>query len=351
MKAIAAVAIGLAGAGAYSMFGDAEWAPWNEAQGADRFTDAIFEARRGPLRITVTENGYLKAEFDALGIPFERKGPRTDDYLEAIRSLWADERPEHRGEFVQFEGIQAMPRPVQRPHPPIVVGGMSAGAYRRAVERGDGWYGFALDVEVQHEISTSLARPDYFNWPARLQEIDTDLDPEAVVLFIGANDHQDMADSDGNRLVEGTPEWGAEWQRRLAITFDLLEQDGRHLFWVTQPPMRDGALDDGIDEINALAESSDGFVWRYIEGDDEPKFLMLGDEEVLFNMSTWESIEQLEEFTYRTRHANLLRDRGRWFHTPDRAPMVLWWQPRATIPTPWRRRRWPHPPMRSCSYR
>ena len=112
---------------------------------------------------------------------------------------------------------------------------------------------FALDVEVQHEISTSLARPDYFNWPARLQEVDTELDPEAVVLFIGANDHQDMADSDGNRLVEGTAEWSAEWQRRLAITFDLLEQDGRHVFWVTQPPMRDGALDDGIDEINALA--------------------------------------------------------------------------------------------------
>lgn len=113
---------------------------------------------------------------------------------------------------------------------------------------------FALEVEVQHEISTSLARPDYFNWPARLQEIDENQDPEAVVLFIGANDHQDMADSDGNRLVEGTPEWGLEWQRRLRITFDLLEQDDRHVFWVTQPPMRDGALDAGIEEINALAD-------------------------------------------------------------------------------------------------
>jgi hypothetical protein len=112
---------------------------------------------------------------------------------------------------------------------------------------------FPLVVESQHEISTSLARPDYFNWPARLRVIDEEQDPEAVVLFIGANDHQDMADADGNRLVEGSEEWQLEWSRRLAITFDLLEQPGRHIFWVTQPPMREGALDAGIDLINDLA--------------------------------------------------------------------------------------------------
>jgi lysophospholipase L1-like esterase len=114
---------------------------------------------------------------------------------------------------------------------------------------------FALEVEQQHEISTSLSRPDYFNWPARLREVDEAQDPEAVVLFIGANDHQDMTDSDGSRLVEGTNEWQTEWRRRLEITFDLLEQDGRRIFWVTQPPMRDGELDAGIDQINVLANA------------------------------------------------------------------------------------------------
>lgn len=113
--------------------------------------------------------------------------------------------------------------------------------------------GLPLAVEVQHEISTSLSRPDYFNWPARLAEVVEDQDPEAVVLFIGANDHQDMADSEGNRLVEGSEEWQREWTRRLAITFDLLEADDRHIFWVTQPPMRDGDLNAGIDQINDLA--------------------------------------------------------------------------------------------------
>jgi len=110
-----------------------------------------------------------------------------------------------------------------------------------------------LAVEVQHEISTSLARPDYFNWPARLAEVVGEQDPEAVVLFIGANDHQDMADAEGTRLVEGSEAWQVEWSRRLAITFDLLEAEDRQVFWVTQPPMRDGGLDDGIDVINELA--------------------------------------------------------------------------------------------------
>ena len=111
----------------------------------------------------------------------------------------------------------------------------------------------ALDVEVEDRISTSLARPDYFNWPAEITSMVDRLDPDAVVLFIGANDHQDMAAADGTRLVEGTVEWQQEWTRRLELTLDLLESDDRHVFWVTQPPMRDSGLDEGIDLINELA--------------------------------------------------------------------------------------------------
>ncbi len=112
---------------------------------------------------------------------------------------------------------------------------------------------WALDVEVADRISTSLARPDYFNWPAELAAVMGDRSPEAVVLFIGANDHQDMAAADGSRLVEGTPEWQAEWTARLELTLDLLAGEDRHVFWVTQPPMRDGELNEGVTLINALA--------------------------------------------------------------------------------------------------
>lgn len=113
--------------------------------------------------------------------------------------------------------------------------------------------GWELDVEVSDRISTSLARPDYFNWPAELAAVMDDRSPEVVVLFIGANDHQDMAAADGSRLVEGTPEWQSEWTARLELTLDLLAGEDRHVFWVTQPPMRDGGLFAGVAMINDLA--------------------------------------------------------------------------------------------------
>ena len=91
--------------------------------------------------------GYLKPEFDALGIPFADKGPRTMDYLGAILAMWTQPKPAHEGPFVRFAGVQAFPRPVQRPHPPVVIGGHTPPAFRRSVERADGWYGFALTPE------------------------------------------------------------------------------------------------------------------------------------------------------------------------------------------------------------
>jgi probable F420-dependent oxidoreductase len=89
--------------------------------------------------------GYLEPEFRALGIPFEHRGPMTDDYLAALRVIWSEARPAYHGRFVRFEGVQANPRPAQQPGPPIVVGGHTEAAFRRAVEQGHGWYGFALD--------------------------------------------------------------------------------------------------------------------------------------------------------------------------------------------------------------
>ncbi len=92
--------------------------------------------------------GYLKPEFDALGAPFADRGARTSEAIEVLRTLWTQDRPSFDGRFWSFSGIQAHPRPAQQPHPPIVVGGHSPPAYRRAVAQGDGWYGFALDADA-----------------------------------------------------------------------------------------------------------------------------------------------------------------------------------------------------------
>jgi len=90
--------------------------------------------------------GYLEPEFRAIGADFENRGAVTDEYLDAMEHLWYDEHPAFHGRFAAFSGVDAYPRPVQRPIP-IVIGGHTRRAYRRAVERGHGWYGFAMTLE------------------------------------------------------------------------------------------------------------------------------------------------------------------------------------------------------------
>jgi len=89
--------------------------------------------------------GYVETEFRAIGVPFDHRGDRTDEYLGAMRAIWTQEHPAFEGRHVAFGGVQAHPRPVQRPHPPIVVGGWTPPALRRAAEHGNGWYGWGFD--------------------------------------------------------------------------------------------------------------------------------------------------------------------------------------------------------------
>lgn len=88
--------------------------------------------------------GYLEPEMRAVGVPMEGRGDRAVEYLQAMRSLWEDDAPAFRGRHVEFAGIDAHPRPVQRPIP-VVMGGHSPAAHRRAVQHAAGWYGFMLD--------------------------------------------------------------------------------------------------------------------------------------------------------------------------------------------------------------
>ncbi len=85
--------------------------------------------------------GWLKEEFEALGVPpYAERGAVTDEYVQAFRELWARDDPRFAGKYVQFENITFAPKPVQRPHPPIWVGGESGPALRRTARLGDGWY-------------------------------------------------------------------------------------------------------------------------------------------------------------------------------------------------------------------
>ena len=95
--------------------------------------------------------GYLEPEFRALGAPFEDRGAVTDEAIEAIKALWTMDKPAYKGRFFSFSGIDSQPRPIQKPHPPIVVGGMSRLGVLRAARFGNGWYGFLTDIDTTAE--------------------------------------------------------------------------------------------------------------------------------------------------------------------------------------------------------
>ncbi len=99
--------------------------------------------------------GWCEPEMRATGAAFTERGRIADDYLAAMRVLWTQPRPSHQGRYVAFEGVQAMPRPVQAPIP-IVVGGRTPPAFRRAVTQGHGWYGFGIDVEQTRAFVSAL---------------------------------------------------------------------------------------------------------------------------------------------------------------------------------------------------
>jgi len=83
--------------------------------------------------------GWLREEFHALGVPFERRGARLDEYIRALRVLWADDKPTFQGEFVDFTDAICRPQPLAK-RVPIVIGGHTERAARRAGELGDGFF-------------------------------------------------------------------------------------------------------------------------------------------------------------------------------------------------------------------
>jgi len=89
--------------------------------------------------------GWLEEEFQALGIPWERRAARTRECIDAMRKLWGDPISAYSGEFVKFDGVRSYPKPVRGAELPILFGGESTPALRRVAEYGNGWCGFNLD--------------------------------------------------------------------------------------------------------------------------------------------------------------------------------------------------------------
>jgi len=122
--------------------------------------------------------GYLHQEFEALGVDFESRGPRTDESIDAMRALWGQAKPSYQGKYYRFNGIQAQPRPLQPEGPPLHIGGASPAAMRRTVTQGHGWYGFAMDVNAADKaLATLKDARGQFERPDHLGDIEISITP------------------------------------------------------------------------------------------------------------------------------------------------------------------------------
>jgi alkanesulfonate monooxygenase SsuD/methylene tetrahydromethanopterin reductase-like flavin-dependent oxidoreductase (luciferase family) len=103
--------------------------------------------------------GWMKEEFEALEAkPFAERGLVTDEYIAAFKELWTKDDPVFKGKHVSFENLMFDPKPVQKPHPPIWIGGESQPAMRRAVALGDAWYPGSVNPAARLDTPARLGK-------------------------------------------------------------------------------------------------------------------------------------------------------------------------------------------------
>ena len=105
------------------------------------------------------------------------------------------------------------------------------------------------EADVEFRFSTGLARPDFYNWPARLREVIDKTDPDVFAVMFGANDGQNL-EVRGEVLTFGTPQWRSEYAKRVAAVVDRLATDGRTLYWIGQPIMASPDFDAKMAALN-----------------------------------------------------------------------------------------------------
>jgi probable F420-dependent oxidoreductase len=156
--------------------------------------------------------GWMKEEFEAVGAPpFEERGRVTDEYLQAFKILWTEDNPRFEGRHVRFSDVVFLPKPVQKPHPPIWIGGESPPALRRAVRYGDVW--FPIGNNPHHRLDTVARFKDGVAQLRRLAE-QLGRDPASIGLAYYAgwfDETKTIQLEDGQRhLMSGSPAQVAE---------------------------------------------------------------------------------------------------------------------------------------------
>jgi probable F420-dependent oxidoreductase len=175
--------------------------PYRPAVLAAKMLATLDQLSGGRLTIGIGA-GWLEAEFAAVATtPFAARGAVTDEYLRAFRTLWTEPAPRFAGDWVGFDGVLFEPKPAQRPHPPIWVGGESGPALRRAARLGDAWY--PIGSNNRHLLDTL---PRYRAGIGRLRRFAAEAgrDPADIALAYRVK-----------RYGEAVPDRTADGERRL----------------------------------------------------------------------------------------------------------------------------------------
>jgi probable F420-dependent oxidoreductase len=142
--------------------------------------------------------GRLKEEYDALGIAFEKRGAQANEMLRVMKALWIQEKPEFHGKFYDFSPTYFSPKPLQKPHPPIWIAGMTEAAMKRAARYGDAWHPTSLSPS-QVKQGLEFVRSE----AAKLGRASSEIPATMLIPWDPANKAKPSADSTG---LSGSPQ-------------------------------------------------------------------------------------------------------------------------------------------------
>jgi probable F420-dependent oxidoreductase len=174
--------------------------------------------------------GWVAAESAMLGLPFAERGAMTDEYLQAMQELWTSTAPSFAGKYTQFSGLIFEPKPVQKPHPPIWVGGHSRAALRRTVQFGAAWHPINRPPEELRAGRAELTRL----CPARGRAVAPALTLRNDVRVVRSGESV-PASTHGGRVLAGEPARLVDQIAELAecgvehLVLEFLAADGREL--------------------------------------------------------------------------------------------------------------------------
>ena len=147
--------------------------------------------------------GWMEEEFQAMGLDtYAKRGAVTDEYLQLYKELWTKDQPEFNGEYYQLSGVGFQPKPVQKPHPPIWIGGHTGPAIRRAAKLGDGWMPIGLRppaILEPEEMAAKIAQ-------LRRSTVRAGRPEDAVEVTFSTSVRFDDSPPQSRQMVSGRPE-------------------------------------------------------------------------------------------------------------------------------------------------